>query len=136
MRFRAIGVSFTFVFLLSLAFLTSCNNTLNPFCGSSRPAPVIGSLTPSTISFSQLQQGVTLTVDGDNFVSSSEVMINSTPLGATVVSAQQLKVKLTTDVISGPGQVKVAVNTPAGNSGNLDCTSGGKSAVLILTVTQ
>jgi hypothetical protein len=61
-------------------------------------------------------------------------MINATPLSATVVSNQQLTVKLTTDVISGPGTVKVTVYTPSGNSGDLGCTSGGTSSVLLLTV--
>ena len=75
-----------------------------------------------------------LIVSGSNFVSASEVVINSTPLAATVVSSQQLKVKLTTDVISAPGAVKVSVLTPSGNSGDLGCTSGGTSSVLTLTV--
>jgi IPT/TIG domain len=117
-----------------LLLLAGCSNALNPLCGSSRPAPLIGSLSPSTMTFAQVQQGSTLTVNGSNFVSSSEVMINSTPLAATIVSATQLKVKLTTGVISGPGSVKIKVHTPSGNSGDLGCTSGGDSSVLTLTV--
>ena len=116
--------------------LPGCNNTLNPLCGSARPAPVIGSLSPSTVTFAEVQQGVVLTVSGSNFVSSSEAEINSTPLAATVLSSQQLKVKLNTDVISGAGSVKVTVLTPQGNSANLGCTSGGKSSALTLTVSQ
>jgi len=120
--------------LLAFFCLAGCNNTLNPLCGSARPMPVIGSLSPSTITFAQVQQGFVLTVNGSNIVSSSEVVINSTPLSPTVVSDEQLKVKLTTDVISAPGPVKVSVLTPGGNSGNLDCTSGGQSSALVLTV--
>ncbi len=120
--------------LLALFFLAGCNNTLNPLCGSARPAPVIGSLSPSTMSFAQLHQGSVLTVNGSDFVSSSEVVINSTPLSPTVVSDEQLKVTLTTDVISAPGAVKVMVETPSGNSGNVGCTSGGNSSALVLTV--
>ena len=120
--------------LFALSLLAGCNNTLNPLCGSARPAPVIGSLSPSTIPFTQIQSGTTLTVNGSNFVSSSQVVINNTPLSATVVSAQELQVKLTTDVISGPGSVTVKVTTPAGNSGDLNCTSGGTSSMLTLTV--
>lgn len=120
--------------LLAVSLLSGCNNTLNPLCGSARPAPLIGSLSPSTMTFAQLQQGSTLTVNGSHFVSSSEVVINTTPLSATVVSDKQLKVKLTTDVISGSGTVKVSVLTPSGNSGDLGCTSGGTSSVLVLTV--
>ena len=120
--------------LLALCFVAGCNNTLNPLCGSARPKPVIGSLSPSTVSFAQVQQGFVLTVKGSDFVSSSEVLINSTPLSSTVVSDDQLTVKLTTDVISGPGSVQVSVQTPSGNSGNLGCTSGGQSSALVLTV--
>lgn len=129
---RKIGLSFAC--LLVLVVLSGCNNTLNPLCGSARPTPVIGSLSPSTVSFAQVQSGFMLTVNGTNFVSTSEVMVNAIPLSATVVSDQQLKVKLTTDVISGAGQVMIKVHTPSGNSGDLGCTSGGDSSALVLTV--
>ena len=120
--------------LIALLFLAGCNNTLNPLCGSARPAPLIGSLSPSTVTFAQVQQGSVLLVNGSNFVSSSEVVINATPLSTTVVSRQQLQVTLTTGVISGPGPVNVSVQTPSGNSGDLGCTSGGDSSILVLTV--
>ena len=133
MRFRTYGLSCACLLALAVSTL-GCNNTLNPLCSSSRPAPLIGSLSPSSMTFADLQQGQTLTINGSNFVSSSEVMINSTPLGANIVSPQQMQVTLNTAVISGPGQVKVSVNTPSGNTGDLGCTSGGKSSVLTLTV--
>jgi len=120
--------------LLALLVLPGCNNTLNPLCGSARPAPVIGSLSPAEVTFAQVQAGVTVTVNGNQFVSASQVMVNTTPIAATVLSAQKLTVKLSTDVISGPGTVKIMVQTPSGNSGDLGCTSGGSSSVLILTV--
>jgi hypothetical protein len=119
---------------LTFLFLPGCSNTLNPFCGSARPAPLIGSLTPSSMNFSQVQQGVALVVNGSQFVSSSMVLINGTPLSTSVVSSQKLKVMLTTGIISGPGAVKVAVQTPTGGTGDLGCTSGGNSSVLVLTV--
>jgi hypothetical protein len=119
---------------IALFALAGCNNTLNPLCGSSRPVPVIGSLSPNTLTFAQVQGGYVLTVNGSNFVSASEVVINSTPLAATVVNSTQLKIKLGADVISGPGSVKVSVHTPSGNSGDLGCTSGGDSSILVLTV--
>ena len=120
--------------LTALFLLAGCNNTLNPLCGSARPVPVIGSLAPSTVSFAQVQEGFVLVVNGSDFVSSSEVLINSIPLSSTVVSNEQLEVRLTTDVISAPGPVQVSVQTPSGNTGNLGCTSGGKSSALVLTV--
>jgi IPT/TIG domain len=133
MRLRSCGLSLACLLALALSIL-GCNNTLNPLCGSARPAPLIGSLSPSTVTFAQVQQGTTITVNGSHFVSSSQVLINTTVLSATVVNDQQLKVKLTPDVVSGPGQVKVEVQTPSGNSADLGCTSGGKSSVLMLTV--
>jgi hypothetical protein len=133
MRFRTYGMSCACLLALAVSIL-GCNNTLNPLCSSSRPAPLIGSLSPSTMTFADLQQGQMLTINGSNFVSSSEVMINSTPLGATILSPQQMQVNLNTAVISGPGQVKVSVQTPSGNTGDLGCSSGGKSSVLTLTV--
>ena len=120
--------------LLAVLFLPGCGNTLNPFCGSARPAPLIGSLSPSTVTFAEVGQGVLLTVNGSHFVSSSEVVVNDKPLAATVVSSQELTILLTPDVISGPGAVNVSVLTPSGNSEDLACTSGGKSSVLVLTV--
>lgn len=134
MRFRRCGLPFVCLLVLGLAFLLGCNNTLNPLCGSARPAPVIGSLSPATIAFSQVQQGFTLTVNGSQFVSSTEVMVNNTPLAATVVSPEQMKVKLSSDVITGPGTVQITADTPAGNSENVGCSSGGKSSALTLTV--
>jgi hypothetical protein len=122
------------VTLLGLLSLPACNNTLNPLCGSARPAPLIGSLKPSTLTFAQVMQSAVLIVNGSQFVSSSEVVINGKVLSTTVASSQQLKVMLTTDIISGPGVVDVAVKTPSGNSGDLGCTSGGSSSVLTLTV--
>ena len=122
------------VALLAVLFLTGCGNTLNPFCGSARPAPLIVSLSPSTVTYAQVQQGVMLTVNGSQFVSSSELVINGKTLGATVASNQHLKILLTTGVISGPGAVNVSVLTPAGNSADVGCSSGGKSSALVLTV--
>lgn len=119
---------------LSLLFLAGCSNSINPFCGSSRPAPLIGSISPSTVTFSQVQQGFTLTVNGSQFVPASEIVVNDKALGPTAVSGQQLKVTVSTDVISGPGAVSVKVMTPSGNVGDIGCTSGGTSSALTLTV--
>ena len=120
--------------LALLAVLCGCSNTLNPFCGSSRPAPLIASLSPSTVAFAQVQQGVLLKVNGSNFVSASEIVISGKPLGPTVNSSQQLQITLTTGVISGPGQFSIKVMTPSGNVGDVGCTSGGTSSALTLTV--
>lgn len=120
--------------LLALLFFPGCNAT-NPICGSSRPAPLIGSLSPSTMDFAQVQQGAALIVNGSQFVSSSVVVVNGETLSTTVTSSKQLKVTITTGLISGPGTVNVFVHTPGGNSGDLGCASGGNSSVLVLTIT-
>jgi hypothetical protein len=124
----------TLAALLAVLFLPGCNNTLNPFCGSARPVPMIGSLTPSTVDFTQVEQGVVLTVKGAKFVAASQVEINGKPLATSVLSDSQLKVTLSTGVISGSGAVNVLVNTPSGGSGDVGCSSGGNSSTLVLTV--
>ena len=133
MRSRTSVLSLAVLFALLL--LPGCNNTLNPLCGSAKPAPLIGSLSPSTTSFAEVQQGTVLIVNGSHFVSSSEVVINGKTISTTVISDQQLRVTITTGLISGPGAVNVSVQTPSGNAGNLGCTSGGNSSVLVLTIT-
>ena len=120
--------------LVPLMLVAGCNNALNPFCGSARPAPLIGSLSPSQVSFTQVQQGVLLTVNGNDFVQSSEIVVNGKALGPKVISGQALQVTLNTDVISGPGNVPVKVMTPSGNVGDAGCSSGGTSSALTLTV--
>jgi len=133
MRFRSCAL--WFACLLVLAFsAVGCNNTLNPLCASARPAPVIGALSPSSVPFTQIQSGTTVTITGSNFVGATQVLVNSKPLSATVLSPTKLTVKLNTGEISGPGQVKLAVQTPSGNTADLGCTSGGKSSALTFTV--
>jgi hypothetical protein len=129
----------TFLGLLSALLLASvvfqaCNG-LNPLCGSARPAPIIGSLSATTISFTQVQPGFVLNVYGSQFVSSSLVVINGTKLTTLVISSTQLQATITTDVISAPGTASITVNTPGGNSGDLGCTSGGSSSAIVLTIT-
>jgi hypothetical protein len=120
--------------LLVSLVLQGCN-ALNPACGSARPAPVIGSLSASAITLSEVQQGFVLTVNGSHFVSSSVGVVNGTTLTTQVTSSTQLQVTITTAVISAAGTANVTVNTPSGNSAYLGCTSGGTSSALVLTIT-
>jgi hypothetical protein len=117
-----------------LLFLVGCKS-LNPLCGSARPAPVLSSLSANLVSFAQVQQGYVLTVTGKEFVSSSVVLANGTTLVTTVVSNQELQVTLSSDVITGPESLSVTVKTPSGTSGSLGCSSGGTSAALPLAIT-
>jgi len=120
--------------LLALLLFQGCN-ALSPLCGSARPAPIIASLSASTTTFAEVQQGFLLTVNGSQFVSSSVVVINATTLSTKVTSSQQLQVTITTALISAPGTASVTVKTPSGNSSDLGCTSGGTSRALVLTIT-
>ena len=120
--------------LLALLLFQGCN-ALNPLCGSSRPGPVLNSLSDSSITLAQVQQGFVLTLNGSQFVASSVVVINGTTLSTQVLSSSQLQVTLTSALITGPGTASVVINTPSGNSGNLGCTSGGTSQALTLTIT-
>jgi hypothetical protein len=95
---------------------------------------MIGSLSPSSVDFVQMQQGLTLTVRGAKFVAASQVEINGKPLATAVVSDAVLKVTLSSGVISGPGAVSVMVHTPSGGSGDVGCSSGGDSTALSLMV--
>jgi hypothetical protein len=122
-------------FLSAILIALPACNSLNPACGSARPAPTITSLSASTITFAQLRQGFVLNVNGSQFVSSSVGVVNGISLATLVISSTQLQVTLTTAVISAAGTAKVTVNTPAGTSGDLGCSSGGTSAALVLTIT-
>lgn len=120
--------------LAVLALLPGCNS-LNPLCGSARPVPVLSSISPTTIVFSELPAAFSLTLTGSQFVSSSVVVFNGTTVPTTVNSESQLTATVKSSLITGPGSYKVQVQTPAGNSADLGCSSGGKSATLTLTVT-
>lgn len=120
--------------LLWLLLLSGCNS-LNPLCGSARPAPVLDSVSPSTMVFSQLPSSFSLSVTGSHFVSSSVIVFNGTTLPTTVVSSSQMTATITSSMISGPGSYGIQVHTPTGTSGNLGCSSGGNSSTLNLTVT-
>jgi len=124
--FRSLG-------LVVLLLLLGCN-ALNPLCGSARPAPTLNSISPTTMVFSQLPPSFALTATGGHFVSSSVVVFNGASLATTVVSSSELTVNITSSMIAAPGSFNVVVQTPAGNSGNLGCSSGGTSSSQVLTV--
>jgi hypothetical protein len=119
--------------LLMLLLLPGCN-ALNPLCGSSRPSPSLGSISPATMAFATLPSSFTLTVTGSHFVASSVIIFNNTTLTTTVVSSSELTGTVTSSLIPATGSYKVVVQTPSGNSGNLGCSSGGTSGAQFLTV--
>lgn len=119
--------------LVVFLFATGCNS-LNPLCGSSRPAPVLQSISPATMTFASLPSSFTLTANGSSFVSSSVGVFNGATLATTVVSSSQLTVTVTNTMIPATGSYPVTVNTPAGNTGVVGCSSGGTSSAQDLTV--
>jgi hypothetical protein len=119
--------------LVVLWLLLGCN-ALNPLCGSSRPVPVLNSISPATVVFAQLPPSFVLTATGSQFVASSLVVFNGATLATSVDSSSQATVTINSSMIPAPGSFNVAVQTPEGNSGSLGCASGGTSGVRVLTV--
>jgi hypothetical protein len=122
------------VALVLLLLLFGCGS-LNPLCGSARPAPVLDSVSPTSIAFSRLPSSFSLKLTGSHFVSSSVVEFNGAILPTTVVSSSQMTATITSSMISGPGSYNIQVQTPAGTSADLGCSSGGNSSTLTLTIT-
>ncbi len=119
--------------LAVLLILTGCN-ALNPLCGSARPSPSLTSISPATLVFAQLQPSFVLTASGSHFVSASVVIFNGATLATTEISSSQLTVNITSSMIPATGSFTVVVQTPAGNSAYLGCSSGGTSSSQVLTV--
>src|SRR5207249_4011959 len=69
----------------------------------------------------------TITLTGTNFISTSTVLWNGTPLATTRLSATQLTATIPAANLALPGVASVAVNNPA--------PGGGMSAALPFTIT-
>jgi hypothetical protein len=136
-RYRVMSSSCRIVllssWLVALSLLPGCN-TLNPLCGSARPKPSLSSISPATMAFSQLPPSFVLTATGGHFVSSSVMVFNGATLATTVVSSSELTAEITSSMIPAAGSFSVVVKTPAGNSGDVGCSSGGTSSAQTLTV--
>lgn len=109
-------------------------SAINPLCGSSRPVPVLTSINPTSITASEANGTFVLSVTGSQFVSSSVVVINKVQVATDVTSSTTIKATVGPSNLKGAGTYGVWVNTPAGNSGDLGCDSGGSSTQATLTV--
>jgi hypothetical protein len=118
---------------LMLLLLPGCN-ALNPLCGSARPAPILNSISPATIMFSQVAPSFVLTATGSQFVSSTVMVFKGATIATAVTSGSQLTATIVSSAIPAPGSFDVAVQTPAGNTGDVGCSSGGTSETRVLTV--
>jgi hypothetical protein len=127
------GIARLCTLLIMILLLPGCN-ALNPLCGSARPAPILNSISPTTVAFSQLPLSFVLTATGSQFVSSSVLVFNGATLASAVNSSSQITVTIASSMIPGPGTFNVVVQTPAGNTGDVGCSSGGTSSARVLTV--
>jgi hypothetical protein len=121
--------------LAALATLPGCN-ALNPLCGSARPVPVLNSISPTTVTMTEIQSTVTVVAAGSNFVSASVAQVNNSKVGTVVSSSTRIQASVGTASVTGPGSYLISINTPSGNTGNLGCESGGTSSQATLTVTN
>jgi hypothetical protein len=121
--------------LIAVLMLQGCNS-LNPLCGSARPAPGITALSATTVTFAQIQQGYLLTVTGTNIVSSSEIEINGNIEATQIISSTEAQITLNDVMIPAVGAANVTLHTPGGNSSDAGCSSGGTSSPLTLTITD
>ena len=119
--------------LVVLLLLPGCN-TLNPLCGSARPVPILNSISPRTMAFSQLPSTFVITATGSDFVSSSVLVFNGATLATGVTNHSQLTATITSSMIPAAGSFNVVVRTPAGNTGDVGCSSGGTSSAQVLTI--
>jgi hypothetical protein len=113
--------------------LPGCS-AINPLCGSSRPTPVLTSISPTTATEAEIQSTFTLNLTGSHFVGASVVEINNVQVATDVTASTTIKATIGPASVKGTGTYKVWVSTPAGNSGNLGCDSGGTSSQASLTV--
>ena len=82
---------------------------------SLNPAPVIESLSPSTVPAGS--PGFTLLVDGSSFVPSSVVSWNGSPRPTTFVTPAQLQAAITAADVAGAGAAPVTVVSPGPGGG-------------------
>ena len=87
----------------------------------SNPVPVISSLNPSS---SQAGSAAfSLTVNGNNFISNSEVRWNNSPRPTTFISSSQLTAAITTSDISTAGTAAITVVNPTPGGGSAQAAS-------------
>ena len=109
-------------------------SAINPLCSSSRPVPVLTSINPTSVTATEAKGTFILNVTGSQFVSASVVVINKVTVASDVTSSTTIKATVGAANLNGAGTYGVWVNTPAGNSGDLGCDSGGSSSQATLTV--
>ncbi len=79
------------------------------------PLPVITAITPSSGTVGD--QGLSLTVKGDNFISDSVVNFNGSPRGTTFISKTQISASLTSFDFKNEGTYSIGVTNPSPGGG-------------------
>jgi len=120
--------------LLAVLTLPGCS-AINPLCSSTRPVPALTSIAPTSVTEAQVKGTFILNLTGSHFVGASVVVINKVQVTTDVTSSTTIKATVGPADVGAAGAYGVWVNTPAGNSGNLGCSSGGSSGQATLTVT-
>lgn len=115
-----VGMARAPIILALLSFgLAGCGGA-----GGGNPLPAIGSLSPS--SATAAGAAFTLTINGTNFVSSSQVQWNGSSRATSYVSGDQLNASITAADVATAGTASVTVVNPA--------PGGGTSAASVFTV--
>ena len=83
---------------------------------NSNPAPVIVSLSPNSASAGAT--AFTLTVSGNNFISSSTIQWNGSPRATIFSSSTQLQAQIGTADVASSGFAEVSVTNPSPGGGN------------------
>ncbi len=118
---------------LAILAIPGCSS-IDPLCGSSRPVPALSSISPTSVTEAQVKDTFTLNAKGTQFVAASVVVVNKIQVATDVTSSTTIKATVGPADLHGAGTFSVWVNTPAGNSGDLGCSSGGSSGQTTLTV--
>ena len=102
------------------------------------PAPLIASVSPTILAVGS--PATTITVNGSNFVATSQVLVNGGSTSTTFVSSAQLNVAIPASVLASGNSVSVAVANAAPGGGNssavaLPLVSVGSLALLATPAT-
>lgn len=97
------------------------------------PNPTLATLSPATIVVGSA--GVTLTLTGTNFVSTSTVTVGGTSLAATLVSATQLTTQVPASFLTAAGALLVTVTNPTPGGGTSNAMTLAVNAPLVVQFT-
>ena len=120
-----ISIFFLYVIVGCTKNNSNPNPTPPPPIPTQNPLPTISTLTPNTIKAGN--SDVTITITGTNFISSSNVQLESTALSTTFNSSTQLTAVIPSTLLQNAGTPKITVVTPI--------PGGGTSNSLLFTIT-